>query len=54
MEFNGARMKQPRDFAGEATRMHDDEMSDAARRDHIAAQVTQRRWWQFWRRSAKA
>jgi hypothetical protein len=47
-------MKQARDVAGEATRMHDDELRDAARRDHIAAQVTQRRWWRFRRRSAKA
>jgi hypothetical protein len=39
MEFNAARQKQSHDFGGETARMHEDEILEAARRDHDAARV---------------
>jgi hypothetical protein len=50
MEFNAARQKQPHDFGGETARMHEDEILEAARRDHDAARASRRKRWQFWRR----
>ena len=47
MEFNGARMKLPRDFGGETARMHEDDVLDAVRRDHAASGTSHRRRWRL-------
>jgi hypothetical protein len=53
MEFNGARMKQPRDFGGESARAHEDDILVAARRSHAAGHAAHRRSWRFWHRRGK-
>jgi hypothetical protein len=49
MEFNGGRMKLPRDFGGETARMHEDELVEAARHGRDAGRASQRRRWRFQR-----